>query len=144
MSSCLLVEEKATEMRLHITVPACVVPPASYVQLVLHSRTNFHPWHPTLHQHLFSQGACAGCASGEIYLCQFGETKAKAGYTPMPAHLEAPAPSPQSLFTTPPKSWNPSPGVNFTHWGQPQAVSLSDSLPCLMHIILPIQTCAHL
>ncbi len=64
-----------------------------------------------------------GCSTGEIYLCQFGETKAKAGYTPMPGHLEAPAPSPQSLFTTPPKSWNPSPGVNFTHWGQPQAVN---------------------
>ena len=63
-----------------------------------------------------------GCSTGEIYLCQFGGTKAMAGYTPMPAHLEAPAPSPQSLFTTPPKSWNPSPGVNFTHWGQPQAV----------------------
>lgn len=43
----------------------------------------------------------------------------------MPGHLDAPAPSPQSLFTTPPKSWNPSPGVNFTHWGQPQAVGTS-------------------
>lgn len=76
-----------------------------------------------LAMHAWNGCVDAGCATGEIYLCQFGETKAKAGYTPMPAHLEAPAPSPQSLFTTPPKSWNPSPGVNFTHWGQPQAVS---------------------
>ncbi|KAL0048506.1 hypothetical protein WJX82_004799 [Trebouxia sp. C0006] len=80
----------------------------------------------TLAAHPTRQLFLTGCSTGEIYLCQFGETKAKAGYTPMPGHLEAPAPSPQSLFTTPPKSWNPSPGVNFTHWGQPQAVCWSD------------------
>ncbi|KAL0019249.1 hypothetical protein WJX77_001067 [Trebouxia sp. C0004] len=80
----------------------------------------------TLAAHPTRQLFLTGCSTGEIYLCQFGDTKAKAGYTPMPGHLEAPAPSPQSLFTTPPKSWNPSPGVNFTHWGQPQAVCWSD------------------
>ena len=86
-------------------------------------------------------GCMLGCASGEIYLCQFGETKAKAGYTPMPAHLEAPAPSPHSLFTTPPKSWNASPGVNFTHWGQPQAVSSpQDSLSTASATMLSINS----
>ena len=64
----------------------------------------------------------AGSATGEIYLWQFGRKGAVAGYTPLPASSQAPPASPTSLFSSSARSWNPTPGVPFSYWGQPQSV----------------------
>ena len=67
--------------------------------------------------------ASAGSSSGEVFLCKFGDRFATAGYTPMPAAVTIAPSSAQSMFSAPPRSWNPAPGTSFTHWGQPQSVS---------------------
>ena len=66
-----------------------------------------------------------GSASGEICLWQFGKKGAIAGYSPLLAsQASTPTSSSSSLFSSTPQSWNANPGVNISHWGQPQAVSL--------------------
>jgi len=67
----------------------------------------------------------AGCASGEIYLWQFGARAAAAGYTPLLPAASAPAPAAASLFSAPARAWSlAAPGAlaALGHWGQPQAV----------------------
>ncbi len=70
--------------------------------------------------------SCAGCASGEIFLWQFGARMAVAGYTPIPATAGAtPPPASGSIFATPARSWaidRPGALAALGHWGQPQAV----------------------
>ena len=68
----------------------------------------------------------AGCASGEIFLWQFGAATATAGYTPIPALAgAAPPPAAGSMFSTPARTWavdRPGALAALGHWGQPQAV----------------------
>ena len=72
---------------------------------------------------------CPGCASGEIYLWQFGAPQAMAGYTPLPATAgTAPPPASGSIFSSPKSMWaidRPGALAALGNWGQPQSVSLS-------------------
>ncbi|KAK9832643.1 hypothetical protein WJX81_006635 [Elliptochloris bilobata] len=79
--------------------------------------------------HPFRQLYLSGCASGEIYLWQFGSRMATAGYTPLLPSASAPTPAAASLFATPARAWSlAAPGAlaALGHWGQPQAVRWSD------------------
>eukprot|EP00884_Botryococcus_braunii_P004810 jgi/Botrbrau1/1432/Bobra.0063s0124.2 len=78
-----------------------------------------------LDSHPYRQLYLSGSASGEIYLWQFGQKGAVAGYTPLAAS-EAALPSwSESMFAESSRAWSASTST-FASWGQPQSVRFSD------------------
>ncbi|CAL5224911.1 g7676 [Coccomyxa viridis] len=72
----------------------------------------------------------SGCASGEIFLWEYGAKQAMAGYTPLPATAgAAPPPASGSIFSAPKSIWaidRPGALAALGNWGQPQSVCFSE------------------
>ncbi len=77
---------------------------------------------------LIHRPGCPGCASGEIFLWEYGAKQAMAGYTPLPATAGAAPPlASGSIFSAPKSIWaidRPGALAALGNWGQPQSVSL--------------------